>query len=196
MNMSRSSRGSARKGVVFGDYRVRAATAQHCQCPRHHQNEVGVGLDVEESAHSGANASFQSGRRRLVWPSPQFAAGSPQVAVFKVKHEPTHRNHRGTLTVDGPTSFTCRPIDYGTTSALATGAHTSFGLLSVFFRYERAALQGDAGACYIVASMYERGYGVGVDPERAVFWYLQAAVRGEAGAAELAQALIQKLDAI
>jgi TPR repeat protein len=44
--------------------------------------------------------------------------------------------------------------------------------------------------------MYERGYGVGVDPERAVFWYLQAAVRGEAGAAELAQALIQKLDAI
>jgi TPR repeat protein len=44
--------------------------------------------------------------------------------------------------------------------------------------------------------MYERGHGVAPDPERAIYWYVQAAARGEAGAAVQARAIRQRLDAI
>lgn len=48
--------------------------------------------------------------------------------------------------------------------------------------YEKAAAQGDPGACYLLASLYENGHGVVRDIERAWLWYAQAAARGEPGA--------------
>ena len=62
--------------------------------------------------------------------------------------------------------------------------------------YQRAAGQGDAGACYIIASMYDKGYGVQQDPERAAFWYGQAALRGEPGAADMARAARRKAESL
>jgi TPR repeat protein len=46
-----------------------------------------------------------------------------------------------------------------------------------------------------MASMYEKGDGVAVDLERAVFWYSQAAARGEPGADIKAREALQRLRA-
>jgi TPR repeat protein len=48
--------------------------------------------------------------------------------------------------------------------------------------YERAAEQGDTGAAYILASMYEQGDGVPQDEQRALRWYVEASADGEPAA--------------
>jgi uncharacterized protein len=56
-----------------------------------------------------------------------------------------------------------------------------------------AAEQGDEGASYIIASMYENGDGVGQDLQMAWYWYSQAAVQGDRTAGLKAQEVLKKL---
>jgi hypothetical protein len=77
MNKSRSSRGSARKGAVFGsssarriaarqhDHRIGAAIAKTRQRPGDHQPEIGVRLHVEEGSQRIDRSAGRRHRQRL-----------------------------------------------------------------------------------------------------------------------------------
>ncbi|MCO5977496.1 hypothetical protein M0L44_12350 [Ideonella sp. NS12-5] len=45
--------------------------------------------------------------------------------------------------------------------------------------YRQAALAGDLGAMYILASMYEKGEGVDANRRLALYWYAAAADAGD-----------------
>ena len=55
--------------------------------------------------------------------------------------------------------------------------------------YGRAARQGDEGAAYLLASMYEHGHGVPRDLEAARRWYAAAALQRDVAAAAKVKAL-------
>ncbi|MCU0951995.1 MAG: sel1 repeat family protein, partial [Burkholderiaceae bacterium] len=59
--------------------------------------------------------------------------------------------------------------------------------------YEKAAAQGDEGACYIVASMYEQGDGVARDLPLAYYWYAQAAAHGDRSAEIKAREVLARI---
>ncbi|MDE2276856.1 MAG: sel1 repeat family protein, partial [Burkholderiales bacterium] len=61
--------------------------------------------------------------------------------------------------------------------------------------YRAAALGGDVGAMYLLASMYEHGDGVAADLRLARYWYDQGAQAGDLLAAAKAREMAARLAA-
>ena len=64
---------------------------------------------------------------------------------------------------------------FGCGSAVAYGNEKSNML---FEQISKLAKKGDTKAQYSLGVMYEKGEGIGPDPDKAVFWYLKAAKKG------------------
>ena len=81
----------------------------------------------------------------------------------------------------------------GTAYLTGTGVTQDYGQAAAWFA--RAASAGDAWSMEKLGSLYETGQGVGQDTIAAYQWYDIAAARGDAHAADLRDALAQKMSA-
>lgn len=81
-------------------------------------------------------------------------------------------------------------VDYGTQFFLGRGGVAQdFSTAALW--YEKAAKAGHWGAQFLLAAMYEHGYGVSTDEDKALYWYQQA----QAGGDEVAPIKVQELSA-
>jgi len=80
----------------------------------------------------------------------------------------------------------------GTAYLTGTGVTQDYGQAALWFA--RAGSAGDAWSLEKLGSLYETGQGVGQDTVKAYEWYDIAAARGDSHAAELRDALAQKMN--